>query len=149
MDATLHALGNLLIQAIPTILFFLFLNAFLKRVLFRPLANVLEERHKQTEGARELAQQATQAADKRTSEFEAALQAARVQLHGEQERQRATWAEEQARQLAKAREEALAEIEKARADVARDVQTAQAELNQQIQTLSDQITRTLTARRAA
>lgn len=149
MDQTLHALGNLLIQAIPTILFFLFLNFFLKRVLFRPLAAILEQRRQETEGARELAQRSFDAADKRYSEFEQALQAARNEVYHEFEQQRARWAEEQAKELADARSEAAVKIGQARQDIARQVAEAQAQLDSEVESLSERITETLLGRRAA
>jgi F0F1-type ATP synthase membrane subunit b/b' len=77
MDATLHALADLLLESIPTVVLFLFLVYYLKKVFFIPVARILEDRRKATEGVRELSQRAFEAADKRSSEFETALQLAR------------------------------------------------------------------------
>src|ERR1700761_6183654 len=95
MDATLHALADLLIKAIPTGLFFIFLGVYLQKVFFKPMARILEERRKQTEGVRELAQRAFEAAEKKTSEFEHALQLARAEIHQEHEKLRQQWIQEQ------------------------------------------------------
>lgn len=51
MDATLQALGDLLVKAIPTVLFFIGLTFYLKKVYFQPMARIFEERRKETEGA--------------------------------------------------------------------------------------------------
>ena len=75
MDSTLKALADLLLEAVPTIVFFVFLAWYLKRVFFVPMARILEERRKATEGVKELAQKAFEAADKKQSEFERALRA--------------------------------------------------------------------------
>jgi len=65
MDATLQALAALAVKAIPTVIFFIFLTHFLKRVYFIPVGKILEERRQQTEGMRDLAQRAHAAADKK------------------------------------------------------------------------------------
>src|SRR3954471_15485100 len=114
MDATLHALGELLIKAIPTVLFFLFLTFYLKQVFFKPLAKILEERRKATEGVRELSQRAFEAADKRSSEFETALQMARADLGQHNESLRRQWEREEAELVAKAHAEAAARVEAAK-----------------------------------
>ena len=149
MDQTLHRLGILLIEAIPTLLFFIILNHYLKRVLFQPLARIVEERKKATEGVRELAERAFQEADKKTSEFEHALQIARAQIHQEHEALRRKWAEEQAAELAKARAEADRRIEHARHEIAEQIEHAQAQLNTHIESLSEQIASSLLRRRVA
>jgi len=149
MDATLHALGNLFIQSIPTIFLFVLLTWYLNRVYFKRIAAVFEERRKATEGVRELAQRAFESADRKTSEFERALGEARVEIHHEQEALRRKWEEEQAQRLAGARADAERRIEQARVEIAAEADRAQAQLNEQIEALSDQIVQALTRRRAA
>ncbi|MCU1292162.1 MAG: H+-transporting two-sector ATPase, subunit [Bryobacterales bacterium] len=149
MDATLHQLGHLLIEAIPTFLSFVLLTLFLRQFYFNPIAHVLEERRKATEGARDLAQQAFDAADRKTSEFERALQLARNQIHQEHEAKRREWESEQAKQLAEARAHAEALIQQARRDIAAEVEQAGSQLDAQVEVLSRQIIDSLTRRRAA
>jgi F-type H+-transporting ATPase subunit b len=149
MEATLHALGDLLVKAIPTVLFFIFLTFYLKAVLFKPLAKIFEERRKATEGVRELAQRAFEAADKKTAEFEHALQMARTELHQEREALRRRWTEEQEQEIAKARAEAERQIEDAKRQIAQEVEKAQAELDARVDTLSQDIVSSLLRRRAA
>ncbi|MDQ2948170.1 MAG: hypothetical protein M3Y27_19915 [Acidobacteriota bacterium] len=149
MDQTLHSLGNLLIESIPTIVFFVFLTVYLKAVFFRPMAKILEERRRATEGVRELAQKAFEAASKKGTEFEHALQIARVQIHQEHEALRRHWSEEQAAQLARARAEADRKIQEARREIAEEVERAQAQLNLQVESLGEQIANSLLRRRAA
>lgn len=149
MEDTLHDLQNLLIKSVPTVLFFIFLTYYLKALLFRPLAKILEERRKATEGVRELAQRAFEAADKRNQEFEYALHLARLELHEKHEARRRAWTEEQARVLAQARAEAEREVEEAKRQTAAQVEKAQSELNAQVESLSQQIVDSLLRRRAA
>ncbi len=149
MDATLHQLGILLIEAIPTILFFVLLTLFLNQSYFKPLARILEERRQATEGARELAQKAFEAADGKTSEFERALQLARNQIHAENEARRREWEGEQAEQLAKARAEAEAKVQQARVEIAAEVEGARSQLFADVESMSSRIIAALTTRRAA
>ena len=149
MEATLNALGDLLVKAIPTVIFFIILTVYLKAILFRPLAKIFEERRKATEGVRELAQRAFEAADKKSSEFEHALQIARAELHREREAMRRRWTEEQEQEIAKARAEAERQIEDAKRQIAEEVQKAQSQLDANVEDLSKQIVSSVLRRRAA
>ncbi|MBV8896416.1 MAG: ATP synthase F0 subunit B [Acidobacteriaceae bacterium] len=149
MDETLHALGDLLIKAIPTAAFFVFLIVYLQKLFFQPMARILEERRKQTEGVRELAQRAFEAAERRTSEFEQALQMARAEIHAEHDKLRQQWTQEQSQRIAGARAEADRQIEEARRQIAEEVRKAEAEVGAAINTLSEQIVNSLLKRRAA
>jgi F-type H+-transporting ATPase subunit b len=149
MDATLQALAALAVKAIPTVLFFVFLTHYLKRVYFQPVATILEERRKQTEGMRELAQRAHEAADKKTSEFETAVQLVRSQILQENETLRRQWASEQAELLADARAAAERQIAAARATIGRELDAAKSDLSPSVDQLSSQIVEALLKRRAA
>jgi len=149
MESTLHALGDLLIKAIPTVLFFIFLTYYLKRTFFRPLAKVLEERRRATEGVRDLAQRAFDAAERKGAEFEHALQAARAEIHRENEALRNQWREEQGAAIEKARRDAEQQIEAAKREIAVETERAQSELDARVENLSRQIVQKLLQRRAA
>jgi F0F1-type ATP synthase membrane subunit b/b' len=149
MDSTLQDLVALLEKSIPTILFFILLTLYLKKVFFQPMAKLLEERRKQTEGVRELAQRAFEAADKKKSEFERALDLARAEINQENEALRRQWAEEQAQVIARVRAEAGEQIEEAKRQIASEVETAKGELDAVAERLSGQIVESLSRRRAA
>ena len=149
MEATLHALGQLLLESVPTILFFVFLNFFLNRVYFKPLGRILEDRRKATEGVRELSRQAFETADKKESEFERALQLARQRINTENEKLREQWETEQSETIAQARSETERRLEAARQEVSAEIARADSELEAQIDSLSDSIVESLTRRRAA
>jgi F-type H+-transporting ATPase subunit b len=149
MEATLQQLAALLLKAVPTIIFFAFLTVYLKHVFFKPLAKILDERKKATEGVRELAQQAFAAADQKASEFQHALQLARAEMEQEHEALRGRWSDEQVQAIQKARAEADQKIFEAKQQVADEVQRAQAELNATVEALSDRIVSSVLRRRAA
>jgi len=149
MDATLKALAALALEAIPTVLFFIFLTHYLKRIYFLPMANIMEERRQQTEGMRELAKRAHDAAEKRGYEFEAAILMVRGQILQENEAQRRHWAEEQAKMLAEARREAESRVAAAKVAIARELESAKSEIGPSVDRLSSQIAESLLKRRAA
>ena len=149
MEATLKALADLLLEAVPTIFFFIFLAWFLKKVYFQPMAKVFEERRRATEGVRDLARRAAEEADKKQSEFERALDLARHELYEEHERRRREWTEEQAAAIAKVRAEVDAQIERAKQRIAAETEAAQRDLDQHVETLGDAIVHSLVERRAA
>lgn len=149
MEATLHALVGLLIKSIPTIVFFVVLTFYLRATFFRPVAKILTERKKATEGVREIARRAFESAGKKTSEFEHALRIARAELHQEHEALRQKWAHEQTEAIARARAEADREIEDARRQIDAEAERAQSELDAAIGRLSEQIVSSLLRRRAA
>ncbi len=143
MDATLHALGGLLLRAIPTFVLVLLLNFYLRSVFFNPMAKTLKERYDATEGARKLAEQAMEHAAAKTAEYEAAMRAARAEVYEAQERVHEELQEQRAAQLQAARERANAAVQKAKDEMANEVETAKATLAGQAESLSDQITRSI------
>jgi F-type H+-transporting ATPase subunit b len=149
MEATLHQLADLLVKAVPTIIFFTLLTVYLKHVFFRPLARILDERKQATEGVKQLAQQAFAAADQKASEFERALQLARSEMEQEHEALRRRWTDEQVETIQKTRAEADQQISEAKQQIAQEVQRAQAELDATVESLSDRIVTSLLRRRAA
>jgi F-type H+-transporting ATPase subunit b len=149
MDATLHALGGILLKAIPTFVMVVFLHFFLKAVFFRPLARILHKRYEATEGARKLAEEALRRAEARTAEYEAAMRAARAEVYQAQEQLHKQLEERAAAEMSTARASAEAAIEKAKAELAAEVDSARAGLADQSRALADQIAETILRRSAA
>src|SRR5271169_6760095 len=81
MGDTLHALGQILLNAVPTVLLLLLLYFYLKYMFFKPMEKVLRERYEATEGSRKMAQEALERAAARTAEYEVALRAARTEVY--------------------------------------------------------------------
>ena len=86
MDKTLHQLGGILLNGIPTFVLVLLLNVYLRFVFFKPLEKTLADRYAKTEGARKAAAAALAAADARVAEHQAALRAARSEVFEAQEK---------------------------------------------------------------
>ena len=86
MDAMFHALGGILLRAVPTFVLILLLHMYLKSVFFKPLGQVLKARYEATEGARKLAEQSLADAAEKTAKYEKALLEAKGQLYLAQEK---------------------------------------------------------------
>jgi F-type H+-transporting ATPase subunit b len=149
MDATIKALQNLVVESIPTIVFFIFLYFFLRQVFFRPMARILEERHKATEGVRALSEQAFAQADQKTGEFERALELARQEISAENEKIRQQWAAEAAEATATARKQSESQLAQAKQEIQTEVAQADEHMENQIESIIQTVIRTALGRRAA
>src|SRR5437588_6575858 len=124
MEQTLHALGGILLKAIPTFVLVILLNFFLKYSFFRPLERVLKSRYEATEGARKRAEETVARAEAKAAEYEAALRSARAEIYQEQEKLHQQLEHERKAEVQGARAGAEQAIRKARAELAADVERA-------------------------
>jgi F-type H+-transporting ATPase subunit b len=106
MESTLHALGQLLLESIPTLFLLLVVHFYLKSVFFRPLADVLAKRRAATDGVRESAEAMRAKAGEQAKSIEEQLRQAREMIYKEQEEARRGWIGEQTAQVEDARKQA-------------------------------------------
>lgn len=149
MEATLQALGGLLVKAIPTFLLVVFLHFYLKKMFFGPMDRVLEQRRRATEGIRRKAEELFERAAAMAGEYEEAVRLARSQIYREQEAARQRLAQEHAQAIHRAREEARAFVRQARAQLEQEQQAAREALQIRSRQLAEQIAETLLGGRAA
>jgi F-type H+-transporting ATPase subunit b len=149
MDATLHALGGILLRAIPTFLLVILLHFYLKNFFFKPFEKMLHQRYEATEGARKLAEQILERAAAKASEFEAALRAAKGEVYQAQEKLYKQLQEQQAAELLAARKQAEAAVKQAKAELAQEVEAAQARLALESDRLATQIAESILQRSVA
>jgi F-type H+-transporting ATPase subunit b len=149
MDQILHQLGQLLLRAVPTFLLVIVLHFYLKSMFFKPMGKVLQQRYDATEGARKLAEESTARAAQKTTEYEAAMRAARAEVYQAQEQVHKQLQEREAEELAKARRRSEVLIQEAREALARDVEAAKTGLAKDSDMLADQITEAILRRSAA
>jgi F-type H+-transporting ATPase subunit b len=149
MEETFNALGQLIIQALPTFVIVLLLHIYLKQAFFKPLGRVLAERNEATLGARRKAAEALERANAHAAAYEEKIRAARNEIYKEQEEQRRRWREEQTSQIAGARASAEAAVTAARSELAAQAEEAKQSLAAETQSLADQITRAVLRGRAA
>ncbi|MGA2182673.1 MAG: ATP synthase F0 subunit B [Bryobacteraceae bacterium] len=148
MEATLHALGGILLRAIPTLLLVILLHFYLKAMFFGPLKNVLKQRHEATKGAREAAEASAKRAADKTAEYEAALQRARAEMYKEQEEARRKWLADQARLIEEARVHSHETRHAAKGSIEAEAATAKRDLEGQSAELAEQISRLVLEGRA-
>ena len=139
MDATLHALGGLVLRAVPTFLLVIALNYYLKVFFFKPLEKTLRERRAATGGTRSLAGEITAKASATAARYNAAIRAARTEGYAAQERARQESGQRLAAELAAARKRAEAVTVEAKAELARNVEAAKTILSRDAESLSEQI----------
>ena len=143
----LNQLGELFVQAIPTVLMVFLFYLFLRRNFFKPLEAILNERKARTEGAR-LAAEATQAAAReKARSYEEALKKARAVIYSEQESARRQLLEERTALIQTARSEAGEMIRAAKEGIAIEFRSAQTALEQESDALAEEIARTILERR--
>jgi F-type H+-transporting ATPase subunit b len=148
MDKTLHQLGGILLNGIPTFVLVLLLNLYLRFVFFKPLEKTLADRYAKTEG-RQAAAAALAAADARVAEHQAALRAARAKVFEDQEKLNREDEERRTADLQKARAEVDIMLNGARRQIAVDTEVARQELSVKSEILADQIADSLLKGKAA
>src|SRR6202050_3997150 len=148
MESTLHDLGQLLLKAIPTLFLLLVVHFYLKRMFFRPMADVLAKRRAATEGQRESAEAMRAKAGEQTKAIEDQLRQAREAMYQEQEEARRGWLGDQGAQLETARQQARELIQKSKHDLDDEAAVAKNQLSETAGTLVDQEYNTLLEKRA-
>ena len=141
MHAIVHQLGELFLQAVPTVLIILLFYFILRAVFFKPLLAVMAERDSRTVGAQMAAEAAQAAAAQKVKEYQEALRQARGQVYAEQEAARKKLLDERAAQLKDARTRAAAEVNVAKARVAAELAAARREVEASVAQLSAEIAR--------
>jgi F-type H+-transporting ATPase subunit b len=150
MDPALQkALGELLLNAVPTIILFLLLFFCYTALVHRPLLQVLAKRHELTEGAVAKAQTDIAAADAKTAEYEQRLREARAAMFKELEQRRQRLLEARTQAVTQARGEADTRVKDAKSDIDKQAAQAKTTLQAQAETLAqrviDQVLRTAAA----
>jgi F-type H+-transporting ATPase subunit b len=149
MDAMFHALGGILLRAVPTFLLIILLHFYLKSIFFKPLEKVLQARYEATEGARKMAEQSLADAAAKTDQYEKALFAAKTEMYQAQEKAYKQLQERHTAALAEARTAADAQVKQAKDAIAAEVEEAKRTLAAQSDALADRIADTILRRSAA
>jgi F-type H+-transporting ATPase subunit b len=141
MQEIVHQLGELFLQAVPTVLILLTFYAVLRALFFKPLLQVMAEREARTIGARKAAEAAQAAAAEKIRQYQEALKQARAKVYAEQEAARKKLLEERAALLKEARATAAAQVAKAKERIANELGAARREIEATIAQLSAEIAR--------
>lgn len=149
MDKTLHDLGRILLNAVPTFLIVLFLIVYLRGMFFAPLARILRRRYEETEGAQKAADESMRQAELRIAEYEEQLRAARGEIYAAQDAFFRDLEREHAGRLESARRQAEAHVARATAELLAEAERARQSLARQGSSLADAIVARVLRGRAA
>jgi F-type H+-transporting ATPase subunit b len=141
MQEIVHQLGELFLQAVPTVLIVLAFYLILRALFFKPLMAVMAERDARTVGARKAAEAAEAAAAEKVKQYQEALKKARAQVYAEQEAARKKLLDERAARLKDARTKAAERVAEAKEQIAKDLAEALKELHSSVTQLAMEIAR--------
>jgi len=139
----LHQLGELFLEAVPTIVVVLLFYAFLRWAFFGPIQKAMAERAAKIEGARAEAASVEAAAKQELDTYHEALRKARAEIYAEQEAARQAALDERAKLLKVMRSRSQEEVAAAKKRIAADVAAARAEIELQAPALASQIARAI------
>ena len=141
MQEIVQQLGELFLQAVPTVLIVLAFYLILRSLFFRPLLQVMAERDARTVGARRAAEAAQAAAAEKLKQYQEALKHARAQVYTEQEAARKKLLDERAALIKEARTKATTQVAEAKARIAEELLAAVREVEATVLQLSEEIVR--------
>lgn len=141
MQEIVHQLGELFLQAVPTVLIVLLFYFVLRGLFFKPLLKVMAEREARTTGAQKAAEAAQAAAAEKIKQYQDALRGARAQVYSEQEAARKKLLDARAADLKEAHRKASGEVSAAKDRMGAEMFTARKELETTIGQLSAEIAR--------
>ena len=139
----LHQLGELFLEAVPTIVVVLLFYAFLRWAFFGPIQKAMAERAARIEGARAEAAAVEAEAKQELDTYHEALRKARAEIYAEQEASRQAALDERAKLLKAMRSRSQEDVVAAKKKIAADVAAAHAEIERQAPALANQIARTI------
>jgi len=143
MDTTLQQVGQLLLDAVPTMVMLLLLYAIYQNLVRKPLEKILAQRRERTEGALQKARADVAAAEARTQEYEQKLREARLAIYKAQEARRQQAQQLRTKAMDEARTRAQEQIRAARVAVDQDIAQAKATLQGEADRLASEIIRTI------
>jgi F-type H+-transporting ATPase subunit b len=141
MQEIVLQLGELFLQAVPTVLIVLAFYLMLRALFFKPLLAVMAERDARTAGGRKAAAAAEVAAAEKVKQHQEALKKARAQVYTEQEAARKKLLDERAALLKEARSKAATEVAAGKERVAKELAAALRELKASVGQLASEIAR--------
>jgi F-type H+-transporting ATPase subunit b len=143
MDTTLRQVGQLLLDAIPTVVLLLLLYAIYQNFLRKPMERVLAQRRERTEGAVAQARAEVATAESRTQEYEHKLREARLAIFKAQDARRQQAQQLRTQALAEARQRAQQQLKEAKLAIDQDMAEARTTLQAETQRLASDIIRTV------
>jgi len=139
----LHQLGELFLQAVPTVIIVFLFYLFMRWAFFTPIQKAMAERDAKIEGARREAAEVEAAARQDLENYNDALRKARAEIYAEQEVARQAILAERAKNLKAMRSLAQKEVGEAKKQIASELAAARTELERQTPELAGEIVRNI------
>jgi F0F1-type ATP synthase membrane subunit b/b' len=149
MEKTLHDLGGIVLNGLPTFFLVLVLAFFVKFLYLNPLEKVLAERFRLTEGARKAAEDSLKNADTKIAEYQEKLNKARNEIYVEQAAFLQKVQAEQSELARAVRVESDTRLAEIKLSIAKEADVARDHLESQAEALAGQIADAILIRRAA
>jgi F-type H+-transporting ATPase subunit b len=127
----LHQLGDLFLQAVPTVIIVFLFYLFMRWAFFTPIQKAMAERSAKIEGAREEAVAVEAAAKKDLENYNEALRKAQGEIYVEQEEARQAVLEERAKNLKAMRTLARKEVDEGKKRIEAELADARKEVERQ------------------
>ncbi len=141
----LNQLGELFLEAVPTVIIVFFFYLFMRWSFFKPMERVLNERSRLAEGAKVEAEASRVAVREKLHTYNETLKKARTEIFTEQESQRRHTLDERQATINTARTTAQAALQEAKKGLAAEVQAARTELEQSSGALAGDIAEAILA----
>ena len=142
-----NQLGELFLAAVPTVIIVFLFYLFLRWSFFKPMQQVLSERHQRAEGARIEAEASRVATHEKQRFYTDAVKKARTEVFAEQESQRRRTLDERQATINAARATAQSALQEAKKAIAADVKAARIEMERSSGDLASDIAEAILAGR--
>ncbi len=139
----LHQLGDLFLQAVPTVIIVFLFYLFLRWAFFTPIQKAMAERDAKIEGARREAAALEAEVARDLQAHNDTLRKARGEIYAEQEAARQAVLDERARFLKAMRSRAREEVGEAKKKIADEQALASREVESQVDSLAGEIVRVI------
>ena len=139
----LQQLGELFLEAVPTVIIVFLFYLFMRWAFFGPIQKAMAERSARIEGARVEAAKVEAEAKQELDAYNEALKKARTDIYAVQEAARQAVLEDRAKLLKAMRARAIEEVAAAKKKIAAEFEAARAELDRRAPELAGQIARAI------
>jgi len=139
----LHQLGDLFLQAVPTVVIVFFFYLYMRWAFFTPIQKAMAERESRIEGARKDAAAVQASANQELQDYNDALKKARAEIYAEQELARQAIVEERSKNLKALRSLAQKEVAEAKKKIDAELAAARKEIEASAPAMASEITRSI------
>jgi F0F1-type ATP synthase membrane subunit b/b' len=139
----LRQLGNLFLQAVPTVIVVFLFYLFMRWAFFTPIQKAMAEREAKIEGARKDAAAVQDAANQELQNYNEALKKARAEIYAEQELARQAILQERAKNLKAMRSLAQKEVAEGKKKIDAEMAAARKEIEASAPAMAGEIARSI------